>query len=105
MTIDQKNHLARIKYEFCKDLDVKYELGQKTHGGNLYEKPGMLDNAIEEVLDLAVYLYTLKEQLDKTKLTLKENLKYCQEQNGLPSCKNCGLDQADFKYLDEKEKV
>lgn len=65
MTPNQEEHLARIKAKFLADVDKKYRAGQKEHGGNLYEKKGMLDMAIEEVTDLAVYLYTLKEQLDE----------------------------------------
>ncbi len=62
MTKAQEAHLNRIKKQFLKAVDAKYKLGQLAHGGNLYEKPGMLDMALEEVTDLYVYLITLKEQ-------------------------------------------
>ena len=65
MTKKQEQHLQRIKNSFSKEVSRKYRIGQKEHGGNLFEKPGMLDMAIEEVLDLAVYLYTLREQSEK----------------------------------------
>ena len=58
-------HLARIIAHFEADVAAKYEAGQAEHGGNLWEKPGMIEHAIEEVLDLAVYLYTLREQRDR----------------------------------------
>lgn len=61
----QEAHLARILGQFSTDLRAKYEAGQAEHGGNLWEKPGMLENAIAEAIDLVVYLYTLKEQRDR----------------------------------------
>lgn len=63
MTNDQEKHLDDIKYNFIKDVDKKYRHGQREHGGNVWLKPGMIDNAIEEVIDLAVYLYTLRDQM------------------------------------------
>ncbi len=62
MTKKQEEHLARIKKEFIENVDSKYRIGQIDHGGNLWRKKGMLDMAIEEVIDLYVYLITLKEQ-------------------------------------------
>ncbi len=67
MTSDHEAHLARIKARIATDLDAKYRAGQEHHGGRIWEKPGMLEHAIEEVLDLAVYLYTLLEQRDRGK--------------------------------------
>jgi hypothetical protein len=63
MTPEHQEHLDGIVKELTADLRAKYVKGQEEHGGNIWEKPGMLDHAIEEVLDLAVYLYTLKRQL------------------------------------------
>lgn len=64
MTDEQEAHLARIKARFLRDVDAKYRKGQAEHGGDLLEKPRLIDMALEEVLDLAVYLYTLKEVLE-----------------------------------------
>ena len=58
-------HLRRILSQFNADARSKYENGQREHGGNLWEKPGLLENAIEEAIDQVVYLYTLREQRDK----------------------------------------
>ena len=55
-------HVKRILDQFNKDLHAKYEAGQEEHGGNLWEKNGMLAHAIAEAIDLVVYLYTLQEQ-------------------------------------------
>jgi hypothetical protein len=57
-------HLSRILTRLSADLRAKYEAGQQEHGGNLWEKPGMLEQAYAEVLDLAVYLITAMEQRD-----------------------------------------
>lgn len=64
MEPEQEAHLARVTDRLTKDLRAKYEAGQLEHGGNLWEKPGMLECAYAEVLDLAVYLLTLLEQRD-----------------------------------------
>lgn len=66
MTPAHEAHLQRVKDRLTADLDLKYRKGQAEHGGNLWLKPGMLEHAIEEVLDLCVYLYTLQEQRDQT---------------------------------------
>ncbi len=58
-------HLSRITTQFTADLRAKYEAGQQEHGGNLWEKPGMLENAIAEAIDLVTYLYTLRDQRDR----------------------------------------
>jgi hypothetical protein len=65
MDAPHEAHLNRIIEQLSGDVRAKYEAGQREHGGNLWEKPGMLEQAIAEVLDLAVYLYTLKEQRDR----------------------------------------
>ena len=64
MNSEHHAHMERIVSQLGTDLRAKYIKGQQEHGGNLWLKPGMLENAIDEVLDLAVYLYTLKEQRD-----------------------------------------
>jgi hypothetical protein len=69
MDAPHEAHLARIITHVTRDIDAKYRAGQIEHGGNLWEKPGMLEQAIAEALDLCVYLYTLQEQRDR-KLTL-----------------------------------
>lgn len=65
MDAEHEAHAERILTKFNADLRAKYEAGQIEHGGNLWEKPGMLEHAIEEAIDMVVYLYTLKEQKDK----------------------------------------
>jgi hypothetical protein len=65
MDPDNEAHLQRILERVVRDVSAKYRAGQREHGGHLWEKSGMLEHAIEEVLDLAVYLYTLKEQMER----------------------------------------
>ena len=36
-----------------------------------------------------------EEEREKFQTIIKLRLKYCQEQNGLPYCKNCGLKETD----------
>lgn len=62
---DHEAHLTRLKTRLLADLDAKYRAGQAHHGGRVWEKPGMLEAAYEEVLDLAVYLLVLMEQRDE----------------------------------------
>lgn len=62
MTDAQEGHLQILKEEFCERLDKKYRAGVAEHGGNLWEKEGLLDEAIMEVIDLWVYLQTRKQQ-------------------------------------------
>jgi len=63
MTPEREAHLKSIQDTFCEQVKEKYLRGQSLHGGNLYEKEGMLDMALEEVLDLYVYLITLKQNV------------------------------------------
>lgn len=65
MEAAQRAHLDRIVTRLSADVRAKYEAGQATHGGNLWEKPGMLEQAYAEVLDLAVYLLTALEQRER----------------------------------------
>lgn len=65
MIDEAEDHLARIKTRLTQDIDAKYRAGQRDHGGILPEKPGMLQQAYAEVLDLAVYLLTALEQQER----------------------------------------
>ena len=63
MTVEQETHINEILSEFNDEARAKYEAGQQEHGGNIWEKRGMLTHAIEEAIDQVVYLYTLRKQL------------------------------------------
>lgn len=63
MTGTQHAHIDGIVERFSGEAKTKYEHGQREHGGNLYEKPGMMRHLRQEVLDLVVYQDTMDEQL------------------------------------------
>lgn len=76
MTTQQEQHLANIKEDFLREVDKKYRAGQKEHGGDLWLKKDLIDKALEEIIDLYVYMITLKDQIDnKTiyKVTKEDN--------------------------------
>jgi hypothetical protein len=63
VTKGQRAHLARVLEDHSGLIQRKYKAGQKEHGGNCWEKPGMLAHAMDEAADLPVYLHTLAEQM------------------------------------------
>jgi len=42
-------------------------------------------------------LQAAKNHINRLENIIKARLKYCQEQNGLPYCKNCGLSEEDLE--------
>lgn len=71
MTSADKAHLKRVVHQAGDLIIKKYEKGVREHGGHLWEKPGLLDEAINEAIDQVVYLLTLKEQLGDKPIDLK----------------------------------
>jgi hypothetical protein len=71
MTKKQNEHLAENLAATVSLMTKKYKAGQKEHSGNLWEKPGMLRNAENEVADLNNYLPTLRKQLNDVRLLLE----------------------------------
>ena len=63
MEPQQEGHLASIKGEFLRALDVKYRKGQAAHGGDMPFKPGMFAMLYEELIDGLVYYLTSRAQL------------------------------------------
>ena len=49
----------------------KYRAGRIGHGGDLWSKAGMLPHALDEVTDLSVYLWTLRDQIAHTAADLR----------------------------------
>lgn len=60
-----EHHKQVILTRFEEWMVRKYDNGQQEHGGRLWEKPGMLENAIDEAIDLVVYLFTLQDQIEQ----------------------------------------
>ena len=52
-----EQHLKFILKDITKRIDTKYRKGQKEHGGDLWTKD-CLNEAMDEVVDLLVYLQT-----------------------------------------------
>jgi len=71
LTKKQSTHLSDICVNIQKRISDKYRNGQKEHGGDLWEKSGMMDNALDEVADLVTYLHTLRSQLEEVRALLK----------------------------------
>ena len=63
-------HLDSIIVDFSELVTKKYTAGQKEHGGNLWQKEGLIDMAIDEAIDQVVYLLTLKDQLAEAGVVL-----------------------------------
>ena len=57
------DHLNNLETEFVGLLRTKYISGQEEHGGKLWLKTNLLDEAINEAIDQVVYLLTLRQQL------------------------------------------
>lgn len=63
MSREQRTHLEALVQKMAIRTREKYEAGQREHGGNLWDKGGLLKMAMEEVTDLPVYLQTLMDDL------------------------------------------
>lgn len=61
-------HLMSIIEQAIDRIDKKYRRGDKQHGGQLWEKKGIIEMAIDEAIDQVVYLITLKQQIDSKTL-------------------------------------
>lgn len=71
MTPDRERHLAALQTSMRELLDRKYRKGQVANGGNLWEKPGLLRHALDEVIDQGSYLLSMEGQLSALALGLR----------------------------------
>ena len=60
--MNSQEHLEEIKKELNELVTAKYQRGVKEHGEGLWLKEGLLEEAIDEAIDLIVYLLTIKKQ-------------------------------------------
>lgn len=67
MTPEHEKHLADVQQRFAARLDQKYRAGQLEYGNKVWELPNLIDELIDEIVDLAVYAYSLKGQIDGKK--------------------------------------
>jgi hypothetical protein len=65
------SHLTRILNYLSSAITDKYHRGQQEHGGQLWRKAGMLAHAEAEMLDLCVYIPTLRDQLTEVQTMLQ----------------------------------
>lgn len=65
MSKAQHEHVHKLMFTMAMMMEKKYTAGQKEHGGNLWEmsEEELLNNALDEVVDLGVYLLTLRDKL------------------------------------------
>lgn len=66
MNSNQYDHLDRIQNNFITDHTKKFIAGAEEHKTQLHKdftKEQLLDFALEEVIDLISYLYTLRSKL------------------------------------------
>jgi len=74
MQIQEEQYLKKIKDSFEKEVDKKFRRGVAEHGGKLWLKENLINEAMNEVVDLYTYLYALKDQIKKGKMgQLKDN--------------------------------
>ena len=64
-----REHAIGIADEAGSRILIKYKKGQEEHGGDLRETSltELLENALDEVTDLFVYLLTLRDKLENNK--------------------------------------
>jgi len=63
MNSEQEKNLQDIKTHAMHLIESKYVAGAREHGGNLKDmsRTKLLDEAINEAIDMVVYLLTLKQ--------------------------------------------
>jgi hypothetical protein len=63
MTPEHEQNLKEANESFMALNEKKYRAGQAEHGGNLWEVPNLIDEAMNEIVDLWNYLFNLKKQI------------------------------------------
>jgi hypothetical protein len=64
MTDADWDNLSSIVGWFGEAATVKYTVGSREHGGELRQKGGLVAEAENEILDQAIYVRTIRKQLD-----------------------------------------
>ena len=67
MNKQQKQYMTEAIASFAVKAEKKFRKGQKEHGGNFWEKSGMLKNAEDEALDFWYYIFNLRHQMYEMK--------------------------------------
>lgn len=69
-----QEHKDQLINNFSTEYVNKYNKGQEEHGGNLWEKPSMIRNAKDEVLDQWSYISVIESQI-KEAIALMDDFK------------------------------
>jgi hypothetical protein len=72
MTPQREAHRDLIVARHAAEMRQRYTDGQRSNGGDLFAKPGMLAQALEENIDEAFYLRTLGGQLSDLAQALRD---------------------------------
>lgn len=70
LTPEQTEHVEKVITEMAYRIYSKYAAGQREHGGDLWKKSIVLEEALNEVTDFNVYLLTLKQQIQDSGIQL-----------------------------------
>ena len=87
MNKEQQDFLEEFMINFATKYPKRDMEGVKKYDSVIhkdYTVKQHLENVEEELFDGLAYVYAIKKMVE-------ESLDYCQQQNGLPYCKNCGL--------------
>ena len=65
MNTPNERFLTQLQQQILEIVDAKYRIGYKEHikkEGDIWDNPLLLDHAIDEAVDLLIYLLTLRKQ-------------------------------------------
>jgi hypothetical protein len=65
MTKLQHSHLEQIREDLSRALTLKYNRGQLEHGGNLWERQGIISDLGDELIDAFAYYHCIKDRVAK----------------------------------------
>lgn len=72
MNKQQLRHAMDCLQVFNDEAFLKYSKGQKEHGGNMWQKTGMLSNAYMEIIDQLFYLSVVGQQIEAAKKAIED---------------------------------
>ena len=75
-----KEHISEIIADNSAKLLDKYHKGQAEHGGNLWQKPGMIQMLEQEILDATTYQHTIRYQVQSAlEYLLNDDVESCKK--------------------------
>jgi hypothetical protein len=100
---DQQKHLETMQEIVPLMMRKKYESGADEHKTKLWELPGQIDMALDEVIDLIHYLMTLKGHINDFDRVLRESIAEAKKNNS-PSADILEELYNKFKVISNKPK-